>query len=365
MPVTTIANNIQEDNERIGVGRGGTGNFKRPPPASRFLPGHPGSGTRSNTSSGSASSCHQSATSDARPYSPPRPSNGSFATGRSIQPIPHATTHATDESSMPSSTAVAQFHFNFTEQDNEHNGNVNQRSQPLPRGSDMKTRYPSKHQQQGEKDREHQYHHPLETSNVTELKTIDSNSNLGAAPFPASAATSRRIFSATQTKFAPIELTALPQVQPTDPPPSMSPIPFQSSSSPSSPNLALSGTADPTHLFVPPSAIAQDEKFVCGRGGFANIARETEGTVRQHRSLVDYLASKRKKGSNGTSNKNNNYDHSDGNIDESEKKKSWWRKGKAGHQHIGTSVADRERAELQPVGAVSERSGSSLRSPYN
>ena len=350
LPVTTIANNIQEDNERIGVGRGGTGNYKRPPPASRFLPGHPGTGRRSNASRGSASSCHHSAASDVRPYSPPRPSNGSFATGRSIQ---HATTRPTGESTMPSSTAVAQFRFDFTEPNNEHNNNLNERSQSPSTAPDNKTHGPLRQQQQGEYHRDHQYH-SLETSSITELNNKDSNGNLSAASFPAPVTTTRKSFSATQPKNTPIELTALPQVQPADPPPSMSPAPLQSFSSPISPKLASSGTVDPTNVFLSTSAIDRDEKFVCGRGGFANIAREADGTIRQHRSLVDYLASKRKKGSSSTSNKSNLNHHDDGSIDASDKKKSWWRQGRAHHQHIGKSVAGKERAKIEPVGVASE-----------
>lgn len=355
LPVTTIANNIQEDNERIGVGRGGTGNFKRPPPASRFLPGHPGHGRRSNASRGSASSCHHSTASDARPYSPPRPSNGSFATGRSIQPVPHTTIHPTGESTMPSSTAVAQFHFDFTEPDNEHNISMNQSSQSLPRDSDSRRRGPLSRQQQEENHREYQYHYSLETPSMTKSNNIDSNGEPGTAPFPVSATTSKKIFSATQAKPTPIELTALPQVQPANPPPSMSPIPLQSSSSPISPKLTPSGIIGQTHAFLSSDAIDRDEKFVCGRGGFANITREADGTMRQHRSLVDYLASKRKKGSSSTSNNSNLFDHDDGKIDVSERKKSWWRKGKASHQHVNTSVAGGERAELRSIAGVASR----------
>ena len=359
LPATTIANSTQEDDERFGVGRGGTGNFKRPPPASRYLHGSWGDGTKSNATFGSASSRRQSDVSGTRPYSPSRPSVASFATGRSIQPIPHTTVHPITEATMPSSTAMAQFQFDFEGSEHDRGGNVDQRSRSSSKGSGLELQNLSLQQQQAEQyqDYQHrQHHHPLQTQSAPESNSTNKEEFSRTTSVLASAPTTGKSSSAIVSNATPIELTALPQVQYTSPSPYMVPVPIQSScSSTSLSNSPPSGTAAPVQAAVPPSAIAQEERFVYGRGGFANISKDSDGSGRQHRNLVDYLASKRKKNSDSTSDRNNDPGHGNGKDSTGEaKKKGWWRTGKHSHHHTGIAGVGRQKAELQPTHVTAE-----------
>ena len=341
LPVTTIANTFQEENERFGVGRGGTGNYKRPPPASRFLhgsreTGSRGTGSRGSVSHGSLGSRRQSNSSGIRPHSPSRPSVSSLATGRSVQPVPFASNRSTTEPTLPSETAIAQFKFDFSGSESDQSNGLSQISDVKVQTAESSTqKAPSQQKNQNE-----QYHHPLQT--VSHTTSVQSGM-MESIESPPHLATTKQIpgTSSSYTIYnAPVELTALPKVQAPKPPSSMMPAPVTFFSPDSRPATTSSGTAETVHGTQASSNPDNNERFVYGRGGVANIARENpDGTIRQHRTLVDYLASKRRKEENSM-----------GEM----RKKAWWRRGK--HSHHGTRPAGlgERGAELQPIGVMAE-----------
>ena len=277
---------------------------------------------------------------------------GSFATGRSIQPIPDTTVHLVNEATMPSSAAMAQFQFGFSGSGSDHEGNIERRSRSPSRRSDLE---PQKVSERYQDHQNEQYQHPLQTaSTINSANNIRQNVTLTSG-ISAPAATVRKLTPAIVSNVPAMELTALPQVQSAIPPSSI-PIPIHSpcssDSQVDSPPSAIVPSAQATH---PPDPITKEEIFVYGRGGIANISKESDGSSRQHRTLVDYLASKRNKKSDSAKGRNNDHGHDSSNGKSFEtKKKGWWRKGKQSHRHLNISNAVSPGPELQPLQVTAE-----------